>query len=59
MDLVMVKAVIERGMQGRVQINIAKQLGITANEVAFILKEQRNGKSPQAIKALLDKGAGK
>ena len=59
MDLAMVKAVIERGMQGRVQINIAKQLGITPNEVAFILKEQRNGKSPQAILALVNKGAAK
>ena len=59
MDLVMIKAVIERGMQGRVQINIAKQLGITANEVAYILKEHRNGRNINWIKQQIDKGAAK
>lgn len=59
MDIVMIKAVIERGMQGRVQVNIAKQLGITPAEVAYILKEHGNGRNVNYIKERLDKGAGK
>ena len=58
MELQTVKAVIERGTQGRVQFNIAQQLGITQTVVAYIMTQHRNGKNPNWILEQLNKGAG-